>query len=154
VALEVAFVRQRGRRDRIYVTRQDSSTTAWDFPSYGDGLPHDLVHLVVESGLGIVDGFWGLVDRGVDVSLVDNQACLVRAGRPLVDEPGFDASGLLRAEEAVAVIGAADPVTALPGWLSATTVAAIRDRLADLGRCWRQLEDGVAITLGYTTTDV
>lgn len=133
MALRVAFLRQRGQRDRIYVTRPDSSTTAWDFPSYGDGLPHDLVHLVVESGLGIVDGFWGLVDGGVEVTLVNDQACLVRAGRPLVDQPGFDASGLLRAEEAVAVIGATEAVTDLPGWLSPTTIAALRDRLADLG---------------------
>jgi hypothetical protein len=149
MALEVALVRHRGRRDRIYVTRQDSTTVSWDFPSYGDHLPHDLVHLVVETGLGIVDGFWGLVDGGVDVTLVDNQTTLVRGGRPLVDEPGFDPSGLMRAEEAVANIGTTDVVSERPGGLSATAVAALRERLADLGRRWRDLDDGAAITLAY-----
>jgi hypothetical protein len=149
VTLRIAFVRHRGRRDRIYVTRSDSSTLSWDFPSYGDGLPHDLVHLVVETGLGMVDGFWGLVDSGVDVTLMDNQASLVREGRLLVDEPGFDAASLRRAEEAVAVIGATDAVDSLPGWLSATTAVVIRDRLAEVGRRWRQLEDGVAIMLSF-----
>src|SRR5580698_7466160 len=105
MALEAAFVRQRGRRDRVYVTRHDGSSTAWDFPSYGDRLPHDLCHLVVEEGLGIVEGFWGLVDRGVEVKLIDDQATLVRDGRPLVEEVGVDFSDLMRAEEAVALLG-------------------------------------------------
>lgn len=43
--LEVSFVRRRGSRDRVYVRRDDGSSTGWDFPSYGDGLPHDLCHL-------------------------------------------------------------------------------------------------------------
>jgi hypothetical protein len=149
MALRVAFVRHRGRRDRIYVTRQDSTTASWDFPSYGDDLPHDLVHLVVESALGIGDGFWGLLDAGVDVTLVDNQAKLVREGRPLVDEPGFDASGLIRAEEAVAVVGAPDELSTWPDRPSPTQVAALRGRLADLAEQWRQLDDGTALSLLY-----
>jgi hypothetical protein len=63
--LEASFVRRRGSRDRVYVTRSDGTTTGWDFPSYGDGLPHDLCHLVVEEALGLSEGFWGLVDRHV-----------------------------------------------------------------------------------------
>lgn len=63
--LQVTFVRRRGRRDHIYVESEDGTTTDWAFPSYGDGLPHDLCHLVVEDELGLTDGFWGLVDRGV-----------------------------------------------------------------------------------------
>ena len=51
LVLEVAFVRRRGGRDRVYVTRADGTSTGWDFPSYGDWLPHDLCHLVVEEGL-------------------------------------------------------------------------------------------------------
>jgi len=68
------------------VTRQDGTSTSWDFPSYGDGLPHDLCHLVVESELGLTDGFWGLVDQGVDVGLVNDQATLVRSSRPLAQQ--------------------------------------------------------------------
>ncbi len=104
-ALKVSFVRHRERRDRVYVTRQDGSTTAWDFPSYGDRLPHDLCHLVVEEALGISKGFWGLVDQGVEVRLVDDQATLVRAGKPLVREVGVDFSDLMEAERMVALFG-------------------------------------------------
>jgi hypothetical protein len=59
LVLEVSFVRRRGKRDRVYVHRSDGTSTGWDFPSYGDGLPHDLCHLVVEDELGLPDGFWG-----------------------------------------------------------------------------------------------
>src|ERR1700736_1529870 len=86
-------VRRRGSRDRVYVTRDNGSSTGWDFPSYGDGLPHDLCHLVVEDELRLTEGFWGLVDQGVDVGLVNNQAILTRDGKPLVDQIGVDFSG-------------------------------------------------------------
>lgn len=68
--LEVTFVRNRGSRDRVYVTRNDRTSTGWDFPSYSEGPPHDLCHLVVEDGLGLSEGFWVLVDQHVDVGLV------------------------------------------------------------------------------------
>ena len=102
MVLKAVFVRHRGRRDRVYVTRSDGSSTGWDFPSYGDRLPHDLCHLVVEEGLGIDEGFWGLIDRGVEVELVDEQATLVRDGKALVEQ-GTDFSDLMVAEEAVAL---------------------------------------------------
>ena len=63
-ALRARFVRVVGERDRVYVRRSDGSETSWVFASYGDGLPHDLVHLVVEQDHGLREGFWGRVDRG------------------------------------------------------------------------------------------
>lgn len=80
----------------MYVTRADGTSTGWDFPSYGDWLPHDLCHLVVEEELGLIDGFWGLVDRGVEVGLVNNQATLLRDGKSLVEQPDVDLRGLRR----------------------------------------------------------
>jgi hypothetical protein len=103
--LEVSFVRRRGQRDRVYVHRDDGTELDWSFPTYGDNLPHDLCHLVVEDGLGLTEGFWGLVDQGVTVGLVRNEATLMRDGIPLVDHPGVDFSGLVEAEGAVAVLG-------------------------------------------------
>jgi hypothetical protein len=178
--LEASFVRRRGSRDRVYVTRSDGTTTGWDFPSYGDGLPHDLCHLVVEEALGLSEGFWGLVDRHVEVGLVNNAPTLMRDGRPLVEQPGIDFSGLTRAEQMVAVLGApameveevSDVVVvqlssssesavsvddlgerlgfALPETTTPGTIAAIHDRLRDLGRRWRTLDDGCAIKLGFS----
>ena len=104
--LEASFVRNRGDRDRVYVTRSDGTSTGWDFPTYGDGLPHDLCHLVVEDGLGLAGGFWGLVDQHVDVGLVNNEPTLMRDGKPLVEQPGVDFTGLTQAEEAVALLAA------------------------------------------------
>ena len=179
MALTVAFVRHRERRDRIYVTRQDGTSIFWDFPSYGDRLPHDLMHLVVEDGLGIVNGFWGMVDAGAEVTLIDNQATLVCHGRPLVEHPGVDFSDLMQAEEAVALLGPTGMQTEQVGAItvarldsassgtppenllgsdlgceplaqrSAQEIASIRQLLHDLGQQWRDLFDGAAITLTF-----
>jgi hypothetical protein len=151
MALDVTFVRHRRRRDRIHVTRPDGTSVSWDFPSYGDRLPHDLVHLVVEDGLGLGRGFWGLVAEGVEVTLVDNQATLVREGRPLATAPGVDLTDLRRAEEAVALLGdegGLDPPAGAAG-AGPDALASTRRRLHDLGHAWRDLDDGGAITLTY-----
>jgi hypothetical protein len=181
--LEATFVRRRGSRDRVYVTRGDGTSTGWDFPSYGDGLPHDLCHLVVEDGLGLSDGFWGLVDRHAEVGVVNNEATLMRDGKPLVEHPGIDFSGLTQAEQAVAVLCAPaidvdqiggvavarltpaslsmSPVGEithrlgfdLPDSATSTAVAAIHDRLRELGRKWRGLDDGGSIRLLFAGGD-
>ena len=169
MAMRVAFVRHRERRDRVYVTREDGSSTAWDFPSYGDRLPHDLCHLVVEEGLGIVNGFWGLVEQGVEVQLVDDQATLVRDGRSLVSQIGIDFSDLMQAEAAVALLSPTGMHTQqvaglavahsdelrsglgfdLPPDTSDVVVAVVLQRLHDLTEQWRRLDDGDAINLTF-----
>jgi len=170
--LEVTFVRRRGGRDRVYVTREDATSTCWDFPSYGDGLPHDLCHLVVEDGLELVDGFWGLVDQGVELRMVDNQATLLRDGKRLAGELGADFAGLNQAEAAVAVLAGPavtvcevgevavarlvsppagrSPVNEiaevlgakLPDSATPDALVVIRDRLRSLREEWRNLDDG------------
>lgn len=72
--MEVSFVRVRGQRDRIYVRRTDGSEVSWVFPTYGDELPHDLIHLVVEAAFGVRQGFWGRVDAGVDPARANDEA--------------------------------------------------------------------------------
>jgi hypothetical protein len=163
----------------VCVKRDDGSSTGWDFPSYGDGLPHDLCHLVVEDELWLTKGFWGLVDQGVDVGLVNNQATLMRDGKPLVEHTGVDFSGLNEAEAAVAVLaGPTVEVSAfgefavarlatrrdltvttgelahalgfeLPTSATPQAILAIRGRLRDLAERWRSLEDGAAIKLPF-----
>jgi hypothetical protein len=154
VALTASFVRHRERRDRIYVSRGDGTSLFWDFPSYGDVLPHDLCHLVIEDGLGISNGFWGLVDQGVEVRLIDNAATLVHAGRPLVDQPGVDLSDLRRAEEAVARLGPLAGAGAGVGGPDDAQTTAVRRRLDDLGQQWRRLGDGDALTLSFGTLNL
>jgi len=67
----------RSGSDRIFVKRKID-------------LPHDLCQLVVEDGFHIAKGFWGLIDDGMDVTLLDNQVVLIRVGKPLVDDPGVN----------------------------------------------------------------
>lgn len=47
------------------VERDDGVVFAMRGAGAGPDLPHDLVHAVVESGLGIPDGVWGCVADGV-----------------------------------------------------------------------------------------
>lgn len=167
-ALTASFTRRRGERDQVQVVRTDGTKTEWEFPSYGDALPHDLVHFIVEEGLGLTDGFWGLIDDGADVVMVNDQAVLSRNGEPL-REPLVDFTGLVKAEEAVALLGPKPVLEAvgrvmvarldpgsfrpptsdetvhlgfrLPGGTTAETIAEIQRRLRELALQWRQLSN-------------
>lgn len=135
----------------MYVTRGDGTSTGWDFPSYGDWLPHDLCHLVVEDELGLTDGFWGLVDLGAEVGLVDNQATLMRDGKPLVEHAEIDLTGLIRAEAVVASLTgpAANEAADLPAAHPLEALVAIKARLETLASRWGALDDGGAIALQF-----
>jgi hypothetical protein len=52
--------------DRLRCIRRDGSETATSMPRQGI-LPHDLVHYVVESGLGWRHGFLGMIAAGADI---------------------------------------------------------------------------------------
>lgn len=52
--------------DRLRCIRRDGSETATSMPRQGI-LPHDLVHFVVESGLGWRHGFLGMIAAGADI---------------------------------------------------------------------------------------
>ncbi len=122
----------------MYVTRGDGTSTGWDFPSYGDWLPHDLCHLVVEEELGLTDGFWGLLDRGVEVGLVNNEATLLREGMPLVEQSDVDLRGLMEAEAAVAVLTGPGRAATLASLVTASLQPVRRWRgRSRRGRGWR-----------------
>lgn len=53
--------------DRLRYLRADASSTETAMPRQGT-LPHDLIHYVVETGLGLKNGFTGLVARGANAS--------------------------------------------------------------------------------------
>jgi hypothetical protein len=95
--LRARFVRTVGEADRFYVTRSDGSEAAWSFPTYGDGLPHDLVHLVVEAAFGLKAGFWGRVDGGADPRRINAEANRV-GGAQKYAAFGADQRELLLAE--------------------------------------------------------
>jgi hypothetical protein len=103
--LKASFVRTVGERDRVYVVRSDGSEVHWAFPTYGDALPHDLIHLVVEAAFGLTQGFWGRVDAGADPGAIMADANRMGGGNKFAGF-GTALSELQMAE-----------VLANPGWL-------------------------------------
>jgi hypothetical protein len=72
--MEISFVRTHNYPDRIYVLRTNGTEVSWSFPTFGNYVPHDLVHLVVETAFGLKHGFWGKVDAGIDVARINAMA--------------------------------------------------------------------------------
>lgn len=73
--------------DLIEAMRSDGTSVRTHFPKKGP-LPHDAVHYVVESELGIAEGFWGMVAAGrhpeeiQDVAKAAGHASVSRARTP------------------------------------------------------------------------
>jgi hypothetical protein len=164
--LKAAFVRTVGERDRIHVTRSDGSQASWSFPSYGDALPHDLVHLVVESAFGLGQGFWGRVDAGADPGAI-NSAANRTGGREKYAAFGADRAELQLAEALANVrwlapestpaslhadllaACAAEQLTP-PACLTVERVAEAHQRLLSLGHRWLSLAPKGAIDLTFS----
>lgn len=122
----VAFVRVHGEADRIYARRDDGTEASWTFPSYGDELPHDLVHLVVEAAFGLRRGFWGRVAAGVDPARVNADANR-RGGRDKYAGFGDDRAEIMAAEALAAAAWFDSEVT------DDARVTAIREECARYG---------------------
>lgn len=150
--LRAAFVRVVGERDRIYVTRSDGSEVSWPFPTYGDGLPHDLVHVVVESAFEVSRGFWGRVDAGADPKVINAQANRTGGADKYADF-GTDQSELPLAEALANAPWSAAPAQVIesvreacrqagvtpPKSLSRERVEQTQQTLIGLARRWREL---------------
>jgi hypothetical protein len=167
---------------RVEVHRDGGSELAWSFPAHVSRLPHDLAHLVVEDGLGISLGFWGLISRGVDVQVRDGHAELVLDGIAVREHPGVDFDDLRRSEEAVAVLTPFGLTTEPLGALMIVTLAtpdgeppdlspddferihaivplsteqiirSVRNRLVELDRHWATLLPGEHITVAFPSS--
>lgn len=158
--MRARFVRTQGAPDRVYVRRGDGSETSWSFPTYGDAVPHDLVHLVVEEELGLRGGFWGRVDRGVDPARINAEANR-RGGKDKYAGFGADLRELYLAEDLAALSwGISDQSDEerlrrlgeshdLPSNLTPGALARIRERLAALTIEWRSLVPKGTIELPF-----
>jgi len=152
--MTIRFVRIVGQPDRIYVKRTDGSETAWDFPTLGGEIPHDMVHLVVESMFDLRKGFWGRVDAGVDPRRVNEMAS--RKGTHKYDGYGDDLHDLFVAEILASLmwqmreLTPADRLAAFlsncekqsltpPPQVTEESLAAVEQRLNELRRQWRAL---------------
>ena len=152
--LKATFVRTAGERDRIYVTRSDGSEVSWSFTSYGDGLPHDLVHWVVESCCGLRAGFWGRVDAGADPAAITAKANRVGGKNKYaafgpdqaeldvaeaLANAGWSRDGVTDDEIRAAVAAECGRLEVPPPELSASQTERIRSTLRDLTQRWQSL---------------
>jgi len=166
--VRIRFVRTAGAPDRVYVRRTDGSETSWSFPTYGDAVPHDLVHLVVEDEFAIADGFWGRVDRGVDPARINADANRVGGANKYAGF-GDDLRGLYLAETVanlswgIAEVSdeerlqrVADECAKIgidvPPLVNAAGLQRVHERLAELGAQWRALLPKGTLELTKTTS--
>jgi len=163
--MSISFVRTQGSPDRVYVRRSTGGETSWSFPTYGDELPHDLVHLVVEAAFGLKRGLWARVDEGVDIARINEQAN--RMGGPnKYAALGEDQRELYLSEGLAAVpwlhpeLADGDPLRALreacarldlavPESLTPARMDEVRAKLAALRERWRALVPKGALVLAF-----
>lgn len=75
------------REDWIGIARGDGTRADTRFPHKGP-VPHDAVHLFVEAGLGLAQGFWGMVGAGrhpeelAELAKLGGHASAKRAAEP------------------------------------------------------------------------
>lgn len=136
--MRISFVRTVGSPDRVYVVRDDGSEVSWSYPSYGEAVPHDLVHYVVERAFGIRRAFWGAVAAGGDPKRVSEAANREGGGFRAFAALGVDLDELARAE-----------ALANGGWKETPEAGAVGAELAALGARWRQLVPKGAIDVSW-----
>jgi hypothetical protein len=168
--VDVTIERSDGEKHRAIAARSDGTAVILWMHDYGDALPHDLVHWVVESELELEWGFWGLVAAGAQLEVVQRSGA--RAPRliqpvedPLVAEHERD---LLIAEALVAGfssfddgrplmdrlrehLAGLDALSALP---PAESIDAISRHLSELGTVWRSLKPGGRLRLQWNADDL
>jgi len=152
--------------DRYFteVERDDGAVVRLAGPG-ATALPHDLVHYVVESELGVDRGFWGKLSRGENVGKVEYVRAPSRRRPPLGHAPRG------KGGDVEAIVGLVDRVHRLPertpaairetletaltsslrsrAGLDAASVLRMCRRLDDLGGRWSRLRNGGRLVLDW-----
>jgi hypothetical protein len=159
--VRLTFPRMADRRPvETLVERDDGVVFAMRGAGGGSELPHDLVHVLVETELGIADGIWGCVADGV----VWNSMRHVSGRQP---PHAAERSARLKKDRAAA-IGRAEAVAdllsrlargaeVLPGEVSATGLAPARidgaaAALRSAGHRWGGLRPGETLPLTWSVS--
>jgi hypothetical protein len=135
-------------------------------PNFGEELPHDLVHLVVEAMLGERHGIWARVAGRIDPRRINEQANRrggkieekyralkaldeVYLSEALANQPWTRAAEAAGPAELLASIRASAGSAALPDTVALESVAAVRERLLALRARWRTLVPRGALTFRW-----
>lgn len=158
------------RSDRIEALRADGSKVSTTFPHKGP-IPHDVSHYVVETELGIADGFWGLVGSGrhpEEIAGLAKAAGHASAKRASVPEESI--IGIVQAERAVEcfeadlwsgasgepgtlreMIAAGSSQSLVPPiHVSDEAIARIRSKLRDFRNRWAATKPGESLSLDWS----
>ena len=148
------------KHDRLRCVRADGSASEVAMPRQG-ALPHDLIHLVVESALGFDNGFIGLVARGADIDFAGKQfheyidpalhaqvaqaESVVESLQAQLWSGAFDAGFFLYGVETACAMRKV-PV---PDFSACDPRTALFDRVVALGRAWNALPSHAQWTLTF-----
>jgi hypothetical protein len=148
------------RHDRLRCVRADGSASECTMPRQG-ALPHDLIHLVVESALGFDNGFLGLVARGADIDFAGKQfheyidperhaqvaqaESVVEALQAQLWAGAFDADAFAYGVE----MACAMRKVPMPVLSRCDARTALFDRVVALGRAWNGLPSRAQWTLSF-----
>lgn len=176
--MEITFTHTGGATDWVYVLLDSGTPLRWPWPSFGADLPHDLVHYLVETRLGMRHGFWGLVAAGTNFNYLSFVADQIRAGLPPDppnDGPAPDLTELVQVESVARSLTGTDTDAACLGKVRDTcarhgvpvplaldsrsagapekAVGELRGELAELTARWRALAAGRSLVLPYSCVD-
>jgi hypothetical protein len=152
------------KTDRLQYLRDDGSSCENAMPRQGI-LPHDLVHFVVESGLGLGNGFLSLVARGANAAYVMEQAherrneeierqaiqaeALVEALQTQLWNGGFDREAFLFGVATASRYRGVEP----PPLEGLDLEAVLYTAAAELHRKWSQLPARASMALEFASAE-
>lgn len=139
--MKVTFAKEAGRY-AVLVERDRGSTLFGHGPGNDEWLPHDLLHFVAESELGLDDGIFGALAAGRPVRLfvpVDPKETVKIWRRNRIKRVKLTEGG--RSERLVAELE--------HGWRNRTADPRFLARLDELAERWHALRIGESLTLEW-----
>lgn len=167
-AVEVTFTKLPGRRYVISVSRERGpALSPRQGPGYDDHLPHDAVHLIVESEAGLAGGVFGRVANG-ESNLFHpadpHEARRRRRREAKRKRPAHEGLDMARSELLASVCPRVWELrtgrrASLPEWFSASGDASIDSELVDrvvarldkFAERWHALPPGGSVTLLWSS---
>ena len=148
--MEIAVVRTGERLNKAVVVRPDGTTDSFVVHDYGEALPHDLAHYVVESELGLAWGFWGLVAAGAQMQALVAFGARDKRAIGRTEDPLITAhlAELTEAERLVNALHSPWSEDGVSG-VDPEAQARIRGAIDDLNRRWQATPVGESLRLEW-----